>query len=360
MNGASGGTVYAIVSKTIGCKALRVRISPRPHFILYWLNAKIGFMTLQEIYDLAISMAIKADPRGEKEVEEELKRLKKQYNELPEKKKKYFDKESLKNPYSDSRIMYGDLNTKVKKALVGIDAEASEVLLLDRLNQKGEKFDILISHHPSGPALASLHDVIDVQVDMFAEAGVPVNVAHALFEERKGQVKRRFGPLNHNQAVDAARLLGVPFLALHTIWDNIGNKFMQDYLSKKPFRTAGEVLDYVNEVPEFVESTKGKAGPSLVSGSEQSRAGRVVVGFTGGTNPSKELYIEMAKAGVGTIIEMHVPEDAVTELRKLHINVIDTGHMAADSIGANIFLDELEKKGVEVVPCSGLIRVKRK
>jgi len=33
--------------------------------------------------------------------------------------------------------------------------------------------------------------------------------------------------------------------------------------------------------------------------------------------------------------------------------------MAADSIGANLYLDELEKKGIEVVPCSGLIRVKR-
>lgn len=325
--------------------------------LLYYI---LSLMTLQEIYDLAIFMAIKADPRGEQEVKRELERQKKQYEDLSEKKKKYFDKESLKNPYSDSRIMYGNPKINVKKALVGIDAEASEILILDRLNQKGEKIDLLISHHPSGPALASLHDVIDVQVDMFAKIGVPVNVAHALFEERKGQVKRRFGPLNHNQAVDAARLLGVPFLALHTIWDNLGNEFMNDYLAKKSFYTAGEILDYVNEIPEFVESLKGKAGPSLVSGSENSRAGKVVVGFTGGTNASKELYMEMGKAGVGTIIEMHVPEDALTELRKLHINVIDTGHMAADSIGANIFLDELEKKGIEIIPCSGLIRVKRK
>ena len=67
----------------------------------------------------------------------------------------------------------------------------------------------------------------------------------------------------------------------------------------------------------------------------------------------------MAKAGAGTLVEMHVPEDAVLELRKLHINIIDCGHMAADSIGANLFLDEIEKRGVKVVPCSGLIRVIR-
>jgi putative NIF3 family GTP cyclohydrolase 1 type 2 len=302
----------------------------------------------------------KADPRGEKAVDEYLKRVKKEYEQLPGKKKKYFDKESLSNPYSDSRILFGDPKLNVKKIMVGIDAESSEVLLLDRLNQKNGKIDLLISHHPSGHALASLHEVMDLQVDVFESYGVPVNVAHALFLERKGEVQRKFSPLNHNQAIDAARLLNVPLLALHTIWDNLGDNFMKNYLSKKTFHNAGEVLDYVNEIPEFIESTKGKAGPSLVSGLQTSRAGKVVVSFTGGTNPSKELYEEMAKAGVGTLVEMHVSEDSLKELRKLHINVIDTGHMAADSIGANIFLDALEKKGVEIIPCSGLIRVKRK
>ena len=69
--------------------------------------------------------------------------------------------------------------------------------------------------------------------------------------------------------------------------------------------------------------------------------------------------MELANAGVGTLIEMHIPEDSVQELRKAHINAIDVGHMAADSIGANIFLDELEKHGIEVIPVSGLIRIKR-
>ncbi|MBI2034831.1 MAG: NGG1p interacting factor NIF3 [Candidatus Levybacteria bacterium] len=317
-------------------------------------------MTIQQIYDLAIEMGMKADPRGYAGVEKVLERAKKASAELSEKKKKYFDQESLRNPYTDSRILFGDPTTVVDKVLAGIDAEAAEILLVDRLNQKGEGIDLLISHHPDSHALASLHEVMDVQVDMFAQAGVPVNVAHALFEERKGEVKRRFNPLNHDRTVDAARLLGVPLMALHTIWDNLGNDFMKTYLGKRDFHTAGDVLDYINEIPEFIEAIKGKSGPSLVSGSESRRAGKVIVSFTGGTNPSKELYIELAKAGIGTVVEMHVGEDALKELRKLHINVIDCGHMAADSIGANIFLDALEKKGVAVVQCSGLVRIKRK
>lgn len=316
-------------------------------------------MSIQEIYELAIEMGIKADPRGTDGVKKFFVRTKKQYEELSDKKKKYFDLESLKNPYSDSRILFGDPKQEVKKVMAGIDADATEVLLADRLNQKGEKIDLLISHHPSGHALAALDEVMDVQVDMFAEAGVPVNVAHALFEERKAAVKRRVGPLNHSQSVDTARLLGIPLVALHTIWDNLGHSFMKQYLLKRTFDTAGEVLDYINQIPEFIEAIKGKSGPNIVAGSENRRAGKVVVGFTGGTNPSKDLYTEMAKAGVGTIVEMHVPEEVVQELKKLHINIIDAGHMAADSIGANLFLDELAQRGVEVLPCSGLIRVKR-
>lgn len=316
-------------------------------------------MTLQEIYNLALSMAIKADPRGEKEVKKELERVKKHHEEQSLKKKKYFDKESLTNPYSDSRILFGDPKIQVKKVLAGIDADASEMLLADRLNQKGEKIDLVISHHPSGHALAGLYEVMEMQAEMFAQVGVPINVSHSLLRQRMGEVQRKLSPGNHGQTIDTAKLLNIPLIALHTIWDNLGNKFMEDYLSKKEFHTAGEVLDYVNEIPEFIESTKGKAGPFLASGSESNRAGKVVVGFTGGTSPSKELYMELSKAGVGTLVEMHIPEEALMELRKLHINVIDTGHMAADSIGANLFLDQLEKQGIEVIPCSGLIRIRR-
>ncbi len=312
-------------------------------------------MTLQEIYELGIKMGIKADPRGEEVVKNRLSKLKKEYKELPDKKKKFFDLESLVNPYSDSRILVGDPRHNVKKLMAGIDADASEVLLLDRLGG----FDLLISHHPGGHALAGLHEVMDVQVDMFAKAGVPKNIAYALLQDRKGVVQRRFNPLNHNRAVDAAKLLKVPLLAMHTIWDNLGNKFMEDYLSKKNFDTALELLEYIKEIPEFTESTKGKSGPFLASGTEKSPTGKIIVGFTGGTNVSKELYVELSKAGVGTLIEMHASEDVLVELRKLHINVIDCGHMAADSIGANIFLDEVERRGVEVIPCSGLIRIKR-
>ena len=317
-------------------------------------------MTLKQIYDLAIEMGITADPRGKEFVKKQLQTEKKDFEELPEKKKKYFDKETLTNPYSDTRYFAPDSKIEVKKILAGIDSDASEILLADRLNQKGAKIDLVIGHHPMGISLAGLHDVMDLQVDAFAEMGVPINVLHALMHERMGDIARRVHPNNHNQIVDTARLLEVPLMNLHTPWDNLGDKYMKDYILKKKYDRLEEVLETIMEIPEYQEASRGKNGPGIVAGSPKSRVGKIGIFFTGGTNPSKEVYIELAKAGVGTLIDMHIPEDALKELKKLHVNVVNAGHMAGDSIGANLFFDELEKRGIEIIPCSGLIRVKRK
>jgi putative NIF3 family GTP cyclohydrolase 1 type 2 len=317
-------------------------------------------MTIQEIYDLAVDMGMKADPRGIASVKRYLQNNKKRYEDLPEKKKKYFDKESFTNPYSDTRMFTDSPKKEIKKILAGIDANATEVLLADRLNEKGEGIDLLIGHHPEGNAFASLHEVMDLQIEVSAEAGIPIHLADALLRERMKDVERGIHPINHNQTIDTARLLNIPFMTLHTVWDNLGDHFMKTHLKNKEFDSVGDVMDSLMEIPEYQESKRGKAGPIIVAGTPSSKAGKIALFFTGGTNPSKEWYMELAKAGVGTVIDMHIKEDALKELRKLHVNVINAGHMSSDSIGANIYFDALEKHGVEVIPCSGLIRVKRK
>jgi len=317
-------------------------------------------MTLQEIYDLAIEMGSKADPRGKEGVKKSLERAKKQFEELPEKKKAFFDKESLKNPYADSRILLGDSKTKVSKVIVGIDITTGEVVLTDRLNEKGKKIDLIIGHHPEGQALVALDEVMDVHVDVMANLGIPVNVAESLLHDRINQVRRGLSPANHFQSVDAARLLKIPLMCIHTIWDNMGHNFISNHLAKRKPETVGEVLEAIEEIPEFAEAKKTNSGPRVTAGSEKNRAGKVAItGFTGGTSGSKLIYERITNAGIGTIVEMHMPEQHYEEAKKHHLNVIVSGHMASDSLGANLFLDELEKRGVEVVPFSGLIRIKR-
>jgi len=317
-------------------------------------------MTIGEIFDLALKMGIDADPRGRDGVKRHLARQKKTYDELPSNKKEFFDQENLVNPYSDTRILFGDPGIKVKKLMAGIDMDTGEVVLADTLNQKGEGIDLILAHHPAGPALASLHEVMDLQVDLMANYGVPINVAEGILAERIAEVSRKIGPINHYRSVDAARLLNISFVCIHTVWDNMGWRFMADIFEKRKFDTVGDVMDKLRQIPEYTQAIKYKAGPTLFTGIEKNRAGKVIVSeFTGGTEGAKEIYERLSHAGVGTIISMHTSEEHREEAKKHHINMIIAGHMVSDSIGANLFLDELEKKGIKVVPTSGLIRVSR-
>ncbi len=143
--------------------------------------------------------------------------------------------------------------------------------------------------------------------------------------------------------------------------DNMVYKYVKDLMDDKQPETVGEVLDLLLEIPEYKEGKMLGAGPRLFAGSPENRAGKIAVTeMTGGTSGSKDMFERMSHAGIGTIIGMHMGEEHRKEAEKHHINVVIAGHMASDSLGMNLLLDELEKQGVELVPTSGLIRVKRK
>jgi len=315
-------------------------------------------MTTQQIYDLAIQLGIKYDLRGVARVKKNLERLQKKYDELSKKAQESFDKDKLTNPYSDSLILVDNNKKQIKKVLAGIDMEGTELLLAKQLGD----IDLVIAHHPEGPALADLHDVMHLQAQVLADYGVPINIAESVIRSRISEVHRGISPINHNRAVDTAKLLDLDFMCLHTPADNMSADFIIKLLKKneKNLETVGDVIDMLKTVPEYQEAAKRKVGPMIFTGTPDSSCGKIVVTeFTGGTNGSKDIFEKMAQYGFGTIIGMHMSEEHRKEAEKNHLNVIIAGHMASDSLGMNLLLDEVEKKGVAVVPTSGLIRVKR-
>jgi len=317
-------------------------------------------MKLTEIFQLGISMGIEADPRGKDTITKLLKRTKEEYEELSEEKKKLFDQESLSNPYSDSRILFGNTDREIKKIMVGIDIEPGEILLADRLNQKGEQIDLIIGHHPEGISLIGLSDVMDLQTDLLASYGIAIGVVEGLMNERIEEIKRRLAPGNHQRAVDTTRLLDMPFMNLHTPTDNLAYRYLEDKIAETKPELVKDVLKMINDIPEYREAAKIKAGPVLFSGSERNRAGKVVAAsFTGGTEGSVKIYEQLAAAGVSTIIGMHASEEHVKKAKEYHLNLVIAGHISSDSLGMNLFLDELEKQGIAILSCSGLIRINR-
>lgn len=314
-------------------------------------------MNTKQIYDLAIALGMKVDLRGKEGVSKYLNKIKKKYEKLDEDAKAEFDVEKLVNPYSDSRILL-DNKREVKKVLVGIDMEGPELLLAKQMGD----IDLVLAHHPEGVALADLSDVIPLQSEVLASYGIPINIAESVIKPRISEVSRGISPINHNRPVDIAQALDLNFMCVHTPADNLATKFVIDLLAKKEkeLDTVGDIIELLKTIPEYQESIKRKAGPTVFAGSLDNSCGKIVVTeFTGGTSGSKDIYEKMSQYGVGTIIGMHMGEEHRKEAEKHHINVVIAGHMASDSLGMNLFLDEIEKKGIEVVPISGLIRVKR-
>lgn len=313
-------------------------------------------MTLQQIYELAIRLGLKNDFRSKKEIDEKLKREKKRYAKLEDVQKQVFDKERLSNPYSDTRILWGNPKTQVKRVLVGIDMETPELLLARELGD----IDLVIAHHPEGIALAGLDEVMDLQIDVLAQYGVPINIAENYLKKRVEEVGRGLSPGNHNRAVDAAWVLKQPFMCVHTPSDNMVAQYVKSKVEAAKPRYVGEILEILLKIPEYKKAAQLKIGPRLFSGSRENRAGRIAfTEITGGTEGSPEIYQHLAQAGIGTVIGMHMSEKHVANVKKAYVNAVIAGHMSSDSVGMNLFLDELEKRGVKIVPVSGFIRVSR-
>ncbi len=325
-------------------------------FIFIFIKIKTRFMTIQEIYNLAINKGIEADFRGQEGIEKLLKRRREKYERLSEKEKEEFDQNSLENPYSDSQILNITQNQEIKRVLVGIDIDPAEILLAKEIGN----IDLIISHHPLGKALASLAEVMELQCDVLNQYGVPINIAEGLMREKISEVARGVNRINHQRPVDAAKLLGFNLMSLHTACDNLAAKFLKDKIEQiKPERIEN-LINLLKEIPEYKEAMKIGAGPKVFVGSPDNRCGKIAITeITGGTEGSPRLYEKMAQAGIGTVVGMHISEENKKEAENANLNVVIAGHMSSDSLGVNLFLDELEKQGIEIIPCSGLTRVSR-
>ncbi len=313
-------------------------------------------MLIQEIYNLAISKGIESDFRGRNGVERILKRKKEKFEKISEEERQGFDLESLDNPYSDSRVLNINQNKDIKRILVGVDIEPAEILLAKQIGE----IDLIIAHHPLGKALANLHEVMELQCDVLNQYGVPINIAERLMNEKIEEVDRGLNKVNHQRTVDAARLLSLNLICLHTPCDNLAAKFLKEKIENSGPERIKDLVGLLKEIPEHKEAEKIGAGPKIFVGSEENHCGKIALTeITGDTEGSPKLYEKMSQAGIGTVVGMHVSEEHKKEAEAANLNVVIAGHISSDSLGINLFLDELEKQGVEIIPCSGFIRVKK-
>ena len=313
-------------------------------------------MRVSDIQKLSIAMGIKADFRKEGEIKDILDRKRKNYDKLSDKEKADFDKEELENPYMDSSVHNISEDKDILKVVAGIDIDAAEILMAKSLGN----IDLVIAHHPTGKGLAHLADVMDLQADVYNYYGVPINVAEGLMKERISEVARGVNGANHNKTPNAARLAKINLMNSHTPCDNLAAKYLKDLIESRSPKLVSDIIDILKEVPEYKEAMKIGVGPKIFVGSPDNRCGKIALTeITGGTEGSPKLYDKMANAGIGTVIGMHVSEENKKEAEASNVNIVIAGHISSDSLGMNLFLDELERQGIEIIPTSGLIRISR-
>lgn len=318
-------------------------------------------MRLEEIYKKTIEIGIANDQRGKTEIKKLLKEEKEKSDALKKDEVEYYDKDRLFNPFSDTRVLNGNLNKDIKKIIVGIDMQVGEVLLTYLLNKElDQKIDLIVSHHPESYALAQLFDVMKLQADLMAKYGVSISVAEQLMQTRISEIERRLMPVNHTRSVDVARLLGIPMMCIHTPADNCVTHHLKKLFEKEKPERLKDLIKVLMSIPEYKKSAKLQVPPKIVNGTDNNRCGKIYVEMTGGTEGAKEIFEKFASSGVSTLVGMHYSEEHLENAKKAKLNVVVAGHVSSDVVGLNLLFDEIEKEEkLEFVGVSGFERIRR-
>ncbi|MCX5705756.1 MAG: NGG1p interacting factor NIF3 [Candidatus Omnitrophica bacterium] len=291
-------------------------------------------MKLSQFYDHVVKLGSDRDPRHEK---------------------------SKITSYGDTAILHGNPDIQVRKIMLGIDIEVGELLLADRIRQR-QGLDLVVSHHPEGKAYARLHEVMQIQVDVLQKIGLDRIIAQKMLDERKAEVARRILPQNHTRPVDAARILDLPFMCMHTPADNHAFSFINSLMEKKLPKTVQDIIEILKGVPEYKEAAKHNAGPRIIVGNPKRCVGKILVEMTGGTEGPKDIFDKLYKAGVRTLISMHLSEEHFKRVLDANLSVVIAGHISSDNLGINLLLDRIEKEAkqkLQIISCSGFNRITR-
>ena len=319
-------------------------------------------MNLGQFYRRCIEAGVQADPRGKAGIDRCLKAERKRYESLEGFEKDSYDPARLTNPYTDVRILHGDDKTSLKSLMIGIDAFQPELLIADRLKAGGRRVDAVLTHHPAGFGIKRLPEVIDIQTEQWISFGVPAHIAQGLNDERLEEVVRRFHVMNTDAAVDAARLLDIPYMCSHTAADNWAYHYLQGRIDKASPSAVSEVVELLQEEPEYRHQARLQAPPMLAAGKNTARCGKVFVEMTGGVMPKEQALDELSRSGISTLVVMHMTEEAIVAAKKAKLNIVIAGHMASDTMGMNLMLDRALPPGdeVEILECAGFKRFDRR
>jgi len=228
-----------------------------------------------------------------------------------------------------------------RRVLFCVDAGPSELILAKDLG-----YDLVIAHHPVGPAVLTFPEVVWRHTGFMTAEGVPKGIAANATNELVRRIEVRAHPKNYMHDVDVAKMLKMPFMNIHLPIDQMTRDYLLRAIRKSKSKTLGELTGKLSKIPEF---RNAKTKIELRMGRKEDPVGHWVLVFAAGTNggyPVAKAYFEN---GVDTVIYLHVDYEELVKLRKdSRGGLVVLGHMAGDSIGINLFIRNLRSKGLHV------------
>jgi putative NIF3 family GTP cyclohydrolase 1 type 2 len=149
---------------------------------------------------------------------------------------------------------------------------------------------------------------------------------------------------------------------MHTPADNHAFSFVKSLMETKKPKTVEEIVDILMEVPEYEQAAGYDCGPRVILGNPNRNPGKILVEMTGGTEGPKEIFENLYKAGVRTLVSMHLSEEHFKKVKDANLNVVIAGHISSDTLGLNLLLDRIEaqaKERFQFTCCSGFYRISR-
>lgn len=239
----------------------------------------------------------------------------------------------------DSGVWYP--GSGIKKVLFAIDAGVPELLVARELG-----YDLLIAHHPVGPARLTFPKVVNRHIEFMVAKGVPEKVARAATKELVEKIEVNSHPANYMHDPGVAKALRMPFMNIHLPIDQVTRDILLKRIERASAETVGELVEDLGKMPEF---RKAKTRIEVRLGSREAKLGNWVLVFAAGTNGGYPVAKAYYDHGVDTVIYLHVDFESLAKLRNDgRGSLIVLGHMAGDSIGINAFLNALRRKGLEV------------
>ncbi|MGB9834829.1 MAG: hypothetical protein ACPLPW_07700 [bacterium] len=238
----------------------------------------------------------------------------------------------------------------IKRLLFAIDVSSAE-LLFARMNG----YHCVVGHHPRGLAQTSYYAILERQTKLLEDLGVPQEEAKEATRALRESIFLSSHRANWEDTLLLAKVMEMPYLNIHNPLDELGRRLLERKIKERE-KPNWKLKDLISALLEFPEIQKAPNPPFVAMGFPDAPTGRVAVFHGTGTNGGYGAAKALFRNGYDTVLYIHIDYQDLEKLRKEfpEKNLVISGHIASDMIGINPYLEELKRRGIEVLKLSDL------